>query len=53
MLRFDLEKIEKALKESKEQFGLKENQIKENVDSLTVGRISSQQFQERVRITEY
>ena len=26
---------------------------KENVDSLTVGRISSQQFQERVRITEY
>jgi len=26
---------------------------KENVDSLTMGRISSQQFQERVRITEY
>ena len=26
---------------------------KENVDSLTMGRISSQQFQQRVRITEY
>ena len=26
---------------------------KENVDSLTMGRISSEQFQERVRITEY
>ena len=26
---------------------------KENVDSLTMGRISPQQFQERVRITEY
>ena len=26
---------------------------KENVDSLMMGRISSQQFQERVRITEY
>ena len=26
---------------------------KENVDSLTMGRISSQQFQERIRISEY
>ena len=33
-IRKDLGKIEKALKESKEQFGLKENQIKKNVDSL-------------------
>ena len=29
-----VEKIEKALKESKEQFGLKENQVKKNVDAL-------------------
>ena len=33
-IRKDLEKIEKALKESKEQFGLKENQVKKNVDAL-------------------